>query len=214
MKIITTHDGLRVIDPLELMTVFWPDAVIAKHQADICYSVLDTYETFVGAGNQLGKDYIAGFTCVWWFLSAIKTGQACRIVTTSVDAPHLMVLWGEMERFIGTSRYPLIYGKGGPLIVNHMEIKNGIELNKYVGQAPPKIPVSYIIGRVSATGEGLGGHHSPLGLAVIDEASGVANKSYENMQGWAKRLLAFGNPWPCQNFFKKAIKGGSILLEK
>lgn len=211
MKVLTAPDGVKVICPFYLLERHWPGVVIARHQADILESMVYNYETVVVAGNQLGKDYIAGFAVVWWFISSVKLGTPCRVITTSVDGDHLRVLWGEAERFIDTCTYPLRYGKGGPLIVNHMEIKSAVESARYRGQTPPKVPMSYVLGRVSATGEGLGGHHSPLGLAVIDEASGVADKSYENMQGWAKRFLIFGNPWPCHNFFRRMVKGGSVL---
>jgi len=44
----------RIIDPLQLAKLCWPDVVFYKEQRDIIYSVLDNDETFVPAGNMLG----------------------------------------------------------------------------------------------------------------------------------------------------------------
>jgi hypothetical protein len=187
------------LDPLGLAAAYWPDVRFYDKQEEIIHSVVQNDETFVVAGNQLGKDFVAGFLAVWAFL----THPVARIVTTSVKDDHLRVLWGEIGHFLQTSRLPLTRDEGGPLIVNHRDIRKVVDGHK--------CPVSYLLGMVSLKGEGMAGHHAPYTLGIIDEASGIDDLVYTQMDTWAKRKLIFGNPLPCQNFFFKAVKGGDIL---
>lgn len=175
----------------------------------------DSVETYVPAGNMLGKDFIAAYIALLFFL----TRHPCRVVTTSVDASQLNgVLWGEMRRFIQTSAVPLESDKGGPLLINDQKIRK-----VYNGNI---CGVSYIIGRVAQKGEGMLGHHVtptqeeldngyditvPRTLFIADEASGIDDVSYERAATWAKRILIIGNPFPCNNFFKRGVKAGDVL---
>lgn len=187
----------------------WPTIRLAEYQRDIMQSVEENDETVVVAGNMLGKDCISAIIAITFFLSR----NPCRIVTTSADAPQLeAVLWGEIRRWIGESRYNLDSKKGGPLLINHLHIRK--VLNPADGTL---CPLSYIIGRVSAKGEGLLGHHIaetgngiPKTLLIVDEASGVEDEAFERSDTWAKRKLVIGNPYPCANFFFKAVKGGNV----
>jgi hypothetical protein len=192
---------MRCIDPVKFGALCWPDMVLYDKQREILYSVRDNDETYVTAGNMLGKDYDAGYAALWFFL----TRRSARVVTTSVDEKHLSVLWGEIDRFIRTSKYPLTHDEGGPLLYNHREIRKviGGRLDKY----------QYLIGRVSEKGEGLSGHHAQDALLLCDEVSAVDDKVYEAGQGWMTRLLVIGNPNPCENFFKRGVKGGDLLAD-
>jgi hypothetical protein len=196
-----------VADPLKLKGILWPDVVFYRQQKEIIYSVADNDETVVVAGNMLGKDFVAGFIALWFFL----TRHPVRVVTTSVDATQLEgVLWGEIRRFIQTSKYPLEHTKGGPLVVNHLNIRK-----MWKGQMDP---TSYLRGRVSAKGEGMLGHHVtpdssgyvddgiPRTLFMGDEASGLDNVAIEAADTWKKRSLLIGNAYPCNNRFKAAVK--------
>lgn len=195
---------MQVVDPFELASVCWPDVTFYGKQREIIYSVEHNKETYVPAGNKMGKDFVAGFIIPWFFL----TRYPCRIVTTSATAEHLRVLWGETHEFIRSSKYPLDTARGGPLIVLQREIRrirNGEEDKK-----------SYIIS-VVANQDSLGamqGHHIaitgdgiPRTLFVSDECSSVSDDYYIMACGWFDRMLAIGNPWQCNNFFKYAIKG-------
>ena len=102
-----------------------------------------------------------------------------------------------------TSKYPLKREDGGPLLVNHRDIR------KYVGYDECKI--SYLTGMVSEKGEGMAGHHARYTLVIIDEASGVDDLVYTQSDTWAKHKLIIGNPNPCSNFFYKGVKAGSLL---
>ncbi|MCK9569354.1 hypothetical protein M0R72_10490 [Candidatus Pacearchaeota archaeon] len=206
---------LSRLDPLILIHHYWPNIKLYNKQIEIIDSVWNNDETVVVAGNELGKDFIAGLIVPVFFL----TRHPCRIVTTSVDHQQLEgVMWGEIRRFIQNAAYPLDSDHGGPLLINHMHIRRVID-----GRV---CATSYIIGRVAAKGEGMLGHHcnfpeccgiqvpqdgTPRTLFVADEASGVDNLSYERAGTWAKRILSIGNPFPCENFFKDAVEGGDIL---
>lgn len=195
-------------NPFELGARLWPHVRFYKEQRELIESVWDNDETVCVAGNQLGKDFTTAFIVVVFFL----TRHPCRIVTTSVDGSQLEgVLWGEMRRFIQDSRYPLEAERGGPLLVQHLKIRK-----VYHGRV---CGVSYIMGRVAARGEGLQGHHCnpsdlklandgvPRTLAVGDECSGLDDESFRMLATWSRRRLYIGNPWPCENYFKHAVKG-------
>lgn len=187
-------------DPFVFQRFFWPEVRFYAKQVEVIESVRDNPETFVVAGNMLGKDFIAGFICLWFFMSR----DPVRVVTTSVKDDHLRVLWGEIERFVQTSRFPLDSKKGGPLLCNHREIR------KHNPSA--RGGISYLIGMVSERGEGMAGHHALHTLGIIDEASGVDDLVYTQMGTWAKRILAFGNPNPSEKFFRKNVDAGDLYI--
>lgn len=189
-------------EPLEFQKLFWPNVKFYDKQIEIIESVRDNFETYVTAGNQLGKDYVAGFIALYYFI----VHDFVRVVTTSVAEKHLIVLWDEIGAYIRMSKIPLMYEEGGPLKINQFSIR------KTIGSAEG-IEKSYLIGQVSERGEKMAGHHAPYNLLIVDEASGVHDKVYENAQGWMKRSLIFGNPNQCNNFFKKGIKAGDLLNE-
>ena len=205
----------RLKDPIKFAKFFWPDVVFYNKQRDIIYSVANNDETFVHAGNMLGKDFVAGFIALHFFL----TRTPCRVVTTSVDHTQLEgVLWGEIRRFINTSAVPLKHNEGGPLLVNHLHIR---KIERTVNRENGTVcGISYLIGRVAAKGEGMLGHHVaeqndkiPRTLFIADEASGVDDVSYQRAGTWAKRMLVIGNPYPCDNFFKMKVKEGDVVAD-
>lgn len=203
-----------VIDPLKFAALNWPNITFYRQQQEIIYSVVDNRETVVVAGNQLGKDFVAGFIVLWFFLSR----RPCRIITTSAKDDHLRVLWGEIGNYVSTSKYPLKYepkaGRHSGLIVNQREIKRVLD--------DQEENISYVRGMVASQDRlaAMQGHHAtpypgtieakynlPLSMFVCDEASSVPDGYYTMADTWAKRMLIFGNPWPCDNFFKHAVKG-------
>lgn len=187
-------------DPLALARDYWPSVRFYDRQEEVILSVRDNDETFVPAGHQLGKDFVTAFVALWYFLSH----PVCRVITTSVKDDHLRVLWGEVGRMIDACSAPLRQKSGGPLMVNHREVRKALP-------GGGLCPVSYMVGMVSETGEGMQGHHAPRTLLVVDEASGVSDLVYERADTWAKRKLILGNPYACQNFFYKGVKGGDLL---
>jgi hypothetical protein len=189
-------------DPRGFVARLWPDARPYDRQWEIIQAVQDCDEVVVVSGNKLGKDWCAALIC----LHAFVCNPECRVVTTSVRGDHIRILWGELERFIQTAAKPLTVDKGGPLILNHWDIRKVVN-----GQ---KCAVSYLRGMVSAREEGLAGHHAAYTLLVIDEASGVDDEVYIQGCTWAQKRLIFGNPNPSQGFFRKAVRGGDIYADK
>lgn len=195
-------------EPMKMKEALWPHVNFYDKQREIIQSVQDNDETYVPAGNQLGKDFVAGFVILWFFITRYKIDKSrnwVRVITTSVKDEHLDVLWGEIGRYVAGSRFPLSHKQGGPLIVNTHEIRHIAELELTGGNAG-----NYIKGQVSKQGEGLQGHHAHETLFVADEASGVSDVAYDMASTWAKKMLIIGNPLPCNNFFYKAVKAGDL----
>lgn len=201
---LSDFDFNSLQDPIELYKALWLEGRLCDFQKDIIRSVWRDDETYVVAGNMLGKDYVAGRIVVMFFL----TRHPCRIFTTSVADDHLDVLWGEINSAIQESVLPLDSTKGGNLIINHHHIRKLVNGDM--------CPLSYIKGGTSPTnkGEKIQGHHIaqwgdgiPRTLFMADEASGLLKQYYEMATTWANCMLIFGNAWPCENFFKQAFKG-------
>lgn len=200
-----------VPDPLDFQAEYWPRVQFYKEQVAIIRSVVENDFTVVPAGNKLGKDFVTAFIILYTFL----TRTPCRIVTTSAKDDHLRVLWGEIKHFIDMCEYPLDAKQGGPLIINHQEIK------RFRRDSRDLDPISYIIGMVASddTIAAMGGHHAnpdtleeandgvPRTLFVTDESSSVPTVYLETARPWARRILSIGNTWPCDNFFKWAVEG-------
>lgn len=198
----------QIIDPMKFKDLVWPDVVFTKYQQQIIYSVMENDETVVPAGNMLGKDFVAAFCILWFF----ESRHPCKIITTSVKDMHLDVLWGEIAKFVRIAKHPLEASQGGNLVINTQEIRKVVngELHKD----------SYIKRMVASekSKQSFQGHHVtpdpgqpiddlPRNLFVGDEASGLPEMYYDMTRPWAKRTLLFGNPWPCENFFKHAVLG-------
>lgn len=223
-----------IADPLALAQRLWPGVYFYPKQREVIYSVRDNVQTFVPAGNMLGKDFVSAFTILWFFLSR----HPVRILTTSADYSQLeAVLWGEIRNFINRSAHALTTDRGGPIHANHLHLRK-VDPLKGRGKARPTATatgsskgqgpeggdgdlcgISYCIGRVAAKGEGMLGHHAypddwdgvtPHTLFVCDEASGVDDMAYERAGSWAKRMLIIGNPYPTTNFFKKNVQAGDL----
>ena len=188
-------------DPLLFKALCWPEITFYDDQVKIIESVRDNIETYVPAGNMLGKDFISGFLALWFFSSRTPA----RVITSSVDHSQLKgVLWGEIRRFIDSSKYPL------GLRINDLMIRQ----ERADGTLDP---ISELIGRVAQKGEGLLGRHlargpnnQPRVLAIIDEASGFDDVHYNSIVTWAHRILIIGNPYPCNNFFRRGVKNGDL----
>jgi len=194
------------VDLLKLAGVLWPEMVLYREQREIVHSVQEDDATYVVAGNELGKDFIAGRLVVLLFLSR----HPCRGLTTSTKDQHLDVLWGEIERAINEAAYPLRVQDGGPLIVNHHRLRK-----VYRGQ---ECPISYVVGMVASeqTKESFQGHHvashdgTPRTFVMGDEASSLPNRHHEMITTWAQRELWFGNAWYCEGFFRQAFDGNLV----
>ena len=191
-------------DPLKLIKLCWPQYNLYDKQIEVIKSVEDNYETFVHAGNELGKDFIAALEAVVFF----ATRSPCRIVTSSAGETQLKaVLWGEMRRHIAASKYDFGWNvaPAGMLITRK---KTGDK------QGDVRASLSYIIGHVTKTVENFQGHHLPQDkprvLAIFDEASGIPDAFFEAAESWAHRKLVIGNPLNTTNFFYRHCKRGDV----
>jgi hypothetical protein len=192
--------------PLRFARRHWPQVEFYRKQRMAVESVRDNDETVVHAGHELGKDFLSGFVCVWFF----SVFWPVRIVTTSVKDDHLRVLWGEIGRFINSSILPLSYKKGGFIIPIHRELKRYIPHTKE-SRATEVCKISYCRGMVAKELESFAGHHAKYTLFVADEASALDDEVFKRTSSWAKRTLIIGNPYPTQNYFYKAVKEGDIV---
>ena len=209
---------IGVLDPGALQRYFWPQVTFTQEQWSIIYSVWDDDRTYVRAGNKLGKDFVAGFIVVAYFLSR----HPCKIITTSVKDKHLEVLWTEVEKFLRISKYPLLKGEkrevDGVTYVGNQFVLNADGMRKIVNGTIHK--GSYVMKLVAndETIESFQGHHVtpdpgqpidnvPRNLIIGDESSGLKDAYYDMAKTCFKRMLWFGNCWPCETFFKKAFKG-------
>lgn len=198
--LIVKNEPLKIIDPIKFLKWNWPHVSLYREQKQILYSVIENDETTVPAGNQLGKDFIAAYVTLWFFLS-----RQSRVVTTSVKFDQLDgVLWGEIRRFISTSKHKL------PIRYTQMNIRR-------VDNEGNDIPLWELVGQVSSKNEGLLGRHlrrgpcgEPTTMAVFDEASGIDDGVYTSTETWAHRKLIIGNPFPCSNFFFNGVKAGDL----
>ena len=199
-KLVVKQEPLKIIDPLKFLAWNWPHVSLYRQQKEILYSVMYNDETIVPAGNQLGKDFIAAYCVLWFFLS-----RQSRVVTTSVKHDQLAgVLWGEIRRFISTSKHAL------PVRYTHLSLQK-------TDNDGNVIPLWELIGQVSSKNEGLLGRHlrrgpcnEPTTMAVFDEASGIDDGVYTSTETWAHRKLIIGNPFPCRNFFYNGVKAGDL----
>jgi hypothetical protein len=189
---------MKTLDPLKFVNLCWPEVTLYDKQIEIFYSVRDHEETFVKAGHELGKDFVSALIALWFFISR----RPARVVTTSVKHDQLNdVLWGEIRRFIETSKVAL------PIQYNHMHIRQVRSDGSFVSR-------SELVGQVINKGESLLGRHLPRDiprtLVIFDEASGIDDAVWRSTDTWAHRKLVIGNPYPCENFFKKGCEGGNI----
>ncbi|MFA5056519.1 MAG: hypothetical protein WC485_00260 [Opitutaceae bacterium] len=200
----------RIVNPLAFKQWLWPDVTFYREQRQIIESVWNDDETVVPAGNMLGKDFVAAFIVLCFFL----TRHPCRIVTTSAKDDHLRVLWGEIGHFIQKAKYPLDAKSGGPLVVNHHDLRKI--------RAGQQCPLSYVTGLVASRDSiaAMQGHHIantgdgvPRTLFVCDESSSVSDSYYTMASTWFNRALIIGNTWPCRNFFHRGVKGGDKFSE-
>ncbi len=183
-------------DPILFTSFCWPELTLYPKQKEILYSLRDNIQTFVHAGNELGKDFISGVAIPWFFASR----SPAKVITSSSGETQLKsVLWGEIRKRISTSRIKF------PWAVSHLNIKqldeNGIP-----------IPLCEIIGHVTKSVENFQGHHLehdiPRVLFVADEASGIGDEFWEASQSWFHRALVIGNPLNTTNFFFRECKKG------
>lgn len=189
-------------DPVRFVALCWPDVKLYDKQQEIMYSVRDNDETFVPAGNMLGKDFVSALITLWFFCSR---SPSIVITSSSGQSQLKSVLWGEMSSFLATTEYRL------PIVVNDMWLRQVDSRGAVVSGK------CYVRGIVTDSEENLQGHHLswgpnrlPRALAIFDEASSIDDRYYNAVDTWAHRKLIIGNPLPCSNIFYRAVKAGDV----
>lgn len=205
-----------VNDPRGFAERFWPGVTFYKEQWDIIHSARDNDETIVPAANQLGKDFVAAFICIWWMMRT----RPARVLATSPQATQLEdVLWGEIKKLLRAAKYPL------PLHSTHMFIRQQRNDGSYVdtgelrGQAVNKgeALLGRHLPRISDDSPwcqhyvGMGESGIPTTLLLVDEGSGMDDEPYYKSETWAHRRLTIGNCYPTTNFFYQGSQAGDLL---
>lgn len=207
-----------------LVKLHWPNERLYDKEWEMLESLATNKETVVAAANKVGKDYTAGIACTLFFRypqffhnpeyvhyveSLRRPGQeewqahTRRILTTSVKEHHLGVLWAEIGRRVSDSAVPLLDARGGPLVLNSLEIR-------LKGEELAKKPMNYLKGQVAADEQAMAGHHAMYTLFVADEASSLKDEYLKAARGWAGKYLLFGNTEDCRNYFREAVDGGDL----
>ena len=188
-------------DPLRFIALCWPELMLYDKQREILLSVRDNPETFVHAAHKTGKTLIAAAIAIWFLVSRTPSKV---VITSSSEDQLRRVLWSQIRQLIKTSKVPL------PLEIQDLEIRRFVDNGRkktfngdvLIGLAPNKV-------------ESFQGHHLPNDrprvLAVMDEASGVADEMYEAAPSWAHRMLVVGNPLSLTNFFFRLCRAGNTI---
>ena len=185
-----------LMDPVKFTSMCWPHLTLYPKQQEILYSIRDNIQTFVHAGNELGKDFISGIAVPHFFASR----RPCKVITSSSGETQLKsVLWGEIKERLATSKFEF------PFRVSTLQIRRIMENGE-------EEPLSYVLGHVTKSVENFQGHHLPHDiprvLALFDEASGIGDEYWEAAQSWFHRALVIGNPLNTTNFFFRECKAG------
>lgn len=199
---MVSMDRLNLVDPMAFVRLVWPHIDLYDKQREIMYSVRDNYQTFVPAGNMLGKDFISAMVVLYMFC----TRRPCRVGTTSAQFEQLNdILWGEIRWLLSEAKYKL------PVYRNEMKLRQLRNDGTIVDK-------SEVIGKVVKKGEAFLGRHPglkdvPRTLLVIDECSGVDDETYDKASTWADRILCVGNCYPCSNFWFKELEKGEEKMD-
>ncbi len=189
-----SRDQLAVYKRSRQDPVFWIKNVVGDEpydlQEQVARSVRDNQFTSVAAANGVGKTFIAARIGAWW----LTTFEDSILVTTAPTGRQVReLLWGEIHRLYGRSKYPL----GGELLQTKWEIAPGW----------------YGIGFSTDDPNMFQGFHPPSGriLVIADEAAGIEDLIFEAIDSVITseyaRLLMIGNPTETSGRFYDSFHG-------
>ncbi len=189
-----SRDQLAVYKRSRQDPVFWIKNVVGDQpydkQEEVAYSVRDNQFTSVAAANGAGKTFVASRIGAWW----LTTFEDSILVTTAPTGRQVReLLWGEIHRLYGRSKYPL----GGELLQTKWEIAPGW----------------YGIGFSTDDPNMFQGFHPPSGriLVIADEAAGIEDPIFEAIDSVITseyaRLLLIGNPTETSGRFYDSFHG-------
>ena len=170
-----------------------------EKQLEIVNKVKYNKRVAVRSANTCGKTYMAARLALW-FLVSNKNSIVITIAPTFAQVKN--VLWREIHTAYNGAGFPL----GGEL--NQTELN--ISSNWYARG------VGYREGKDPA--ETIAGYHADNILFIVDEASGVAPKIFEAIEGSLNtdnaRLLMIGNPLRNSGDFADAFKSPLFVKMK
>lgn len=167
-------------------------------QREILESVRDNERTAVRSCHASGKTFDAA-VCVLWFL---LTHSPSKIVTTAPTWRQVEeILWSEINRLWGRCALQFL----GRCLQTKLAIGKSVD---------DKQPDWFAIGLSTDEPDRFQGFHSPNVLVIVDEASGVHERTYAAIEGILStggqmRLLLIGNPIKPVGVFHKAFADDS-----
>ncbi len=190
-------------NPLQFVSLCWPEMKLYGKQRDILVSLAEDSETFVHAANEMGKSRVAALGAVWFF----STRDPVRVVVSSSSEQQVRsIIWTEIKGLIKSSviRLPIMLQEASAYKILPPGPDGRSDLS----------PLSYMKAHVTKTVENFQGHHLPHDiarvLAIFDEASGISDLFNEAADSWCHRKLVIGNPLSNTNFFFRLCDKGDV----
>lgn len=157
-----------------------------NEQAEIMHSVAEYQKTTVRSGHGIGKSAVESWLIIWF----LCTRPFPKIPCTAPTKHQLHdILWAEIAKWI----------RSNPLI---NEVLTWTQEKVYMNGHPEDW---YAVPRTATSPEALQGFHADHVLYIIDEASGVEDKTFEPVLGALStagaKLLMCGNPTRLTGFF-------------
>lgn len=156
------------------------------HQAEILTSLAANKMTTVRSGHGIGKSAVEAWAIIWF----ITTRPFPKIPCTAPTQHQLFdILWAEVAKWI----------RHQPALNEALEwTKEKVYMKGYPEEW-------FAVARTASNPDALQGFHADEILYIIDEASGVADKTFEPVLGALStdnaKLLMCGNPTRLSGFF-------------
>lgn len=157
-----------------------------KNQIDILNSVRDYPMTSVRSGHGIGKTAVESWVMIWFLLTRPFPKIPC---TAPTQHQLFDILWAEASKWL----------------------RNNPELKKEITWTQEKIYLNgykeewFAVPRTATNPDALQGFHSDHLLFILDEASGISDKTFEPVLGALTgpdaKLLMMGNPTRLSGFF-------------
>lgn len=164
-------------------------AVLDPWQQDVLVALRDNQKVAVAGCTGIGKDYVSACAILWFLV----VHPYCKIICTAVSENTLRDnIWAQLSELIRKS----------PLL--QMLLKFTATKISVVGAESEWFCVARVAAKNPgkaggvAQSEGLAGKYADDTLAVIDEASGVADSHFDALEGSSntprRKMLVIGNP--------------------
>lgn len=164
-------------------------ADLDKWQQDVLIALRDNQKVAVAGCTGIGKDYVSACAILWF----LTVNPYCKIICTAVSENTLKDnIWAQLSELI----------RKAPIL--QMLLKFTATKISVVGAESEWFCVARVAAKNPgkaggvAQSEGLAGKYADDTLAVIDEASGVADSHFDALEGSSntprRKMLVIGNP--------------------